>query len=504
MTQPAGSDRSPRPSAGARFLPDERLAQRAAKGDERAFAAIYRRYGQDLYRFCLSIVGNPEDGRDALQNTMVKALQALPGEERSIQLRPWLYRVAHNESIELLRKRREVAQVDSDLVAPGGGPAEAAVQRERLRQLLRDLTALPERQRSMLAMRELAGLELNQIAEAFETSPAVARQTIYEARLSLRQLAEGREMSCDEVTRRLSDADGRVRRRRDIQAHLRACPDCRAFAQAIEERRHDLAALAPLPAIASAGILHAVLGGGHGAASGAAAGTTVAAGAGKVAATSALTKSVATVAVVATVGVSAADRGGLVDLGLPGGSGDAPIHRAMPEGAGSPTETTGTDGSTQASRASTQGTGQPSSTGGKPASDPNGKKPAGAAEAPTATGKADHEPPTSLPPASSHGQQTAAEHKAEPGSAAPQAHPQPPAGSQAKGSGRSQRGGSRSHGGGKPHRGSAGAGRGHPQGQSGGGTQENAPRSPSTGPAKGGSGEPAPPIGNKSSAGGSP
>src|SRR5215204_5601904 len=100
MSRQGRSNRTARPSAGARLLSDERLARRAAGNDERSFAEIYRRYNQSLYRFCLSIVGNPEDAGDALQNTMFKALKALPGEERQIQLRPWLYRVAHNEAVE--------------------------------------------------------------------------------------------------------------------------------------------------------------------------------------------------------------------------------------------------------------------------------------------------------------------------------------------------------------------------------------------------------------------
>src|SRR6185503_19840559 len=97
-------------------LGDERLAQRAAAGDSRAFAAIYRRYQADLYRYCLAIVGNPADAQDALQNTMVQALRALPGEEREINLKPWLYRVARNAAINLLRARRETAEADVELL----------------------------------------------------------------------------------------------------------------------------------------------------------------------------------------------------------------------------------------------------------------------------------------------------------------------------------------------------------------------------------------------------
>ena len=86
---------------------DEQLALRATQGDRRAFEAIYGRYHQALYRFCLAMVGNPQDAQDALQNTMVKVLRALPGEKREIRLKPWLYRIARNESVETLRRRHD-------------------------------------------------------------------------------------------------------------------------------------------------------------------------------------------------------------------------------------------------------------------------------------------------------------------------------------------------------------------------------------------------------------
>ena len=60
----------------------DRLAREASRGDERALEQIYSEYHQPLYRYCLAIVGNPQDAQDALQNTMVKVLRSLPGEER--------------------------------------------------------------------------------------------------------------------------------------------------------------------------------------------------------------------------------------------------------------------------------------------------------------------------------------------------------------------------------------------------------------------------------------
>jgi len=320
------------PAGFSRLLSDERLTRRAVGGDERAFAAIFRRYHQPLYRFSLAIVGNPEDAQDALQNTMIKVLRALPGEERQIDLKPWLYRIAHNEAIDLLRRRRETRPLDVEHAAPGYGLAEDAATRERLRRLITDLRELPERQREVLVMREMAGLDFEEVAGALGTSSAVARQTLYEARLSLRQMEEGREMGCDAVTKALSDGDGRVTRRRDVRAHLRSCAGCRSFGEEIKGRRQDLAALSPLPAAVAAGMLQGMIGG-SGAATGGGLAAALGGGAAKTIATSAAVKGVATVAVVAAVGVTAADRTGVIHLGLPGEGGSRTAKEA-PAGSG--------------------------------------------------------------------------------------------------------------------------------------------------------------------------
>lgn len=383
MTHVPTSDTSagdaPAAGAGASRPPsDERLAERAATGDEHALAAIYDRYHQDLYRFCLAIVRNPQDAQDALQNAMVKVLRALPGETRRIQLKPWLYRIAHNEAVELLRRRRDSVAIEPELAAAGAEPADAAAARERLRRLLADLGELPERQRAALVMRELGGLGFDEIGAAFDTSDAVARQTLYEARLSLRQMEAGREMSCQQVTWELSEADGRVARRREIQAHLRSCPQCRAFRDEIAGRRHDFAAIAPLPLAASAALLKGLLGasvasaatgagaagagagataaGGAGAAAaGTGLGGAAAAGAGSALAGSAVLKAAATVAVVAA-GVTAADRGGLVETPLPSSIGGAKSSGPTPGGPapgapGADREATGADETGPATRA---------------------------------------------------------------------------------------------------------------------------------------------------------
>jgi hypothetical protein len=290
-------------------------------------------------------------------------------------------------------------------------------------------------------MRELAGLDFAQIGAALSTSPAVARQTLYEARLSLRQMDEGREMSCETVTKALSDGDGRVTRRRDLHAHLRTCASCRRFREEIEGRKRDLAALSPLPAVAAAGLLQGLLGG-QGAAGGGLA-TALGAGAAKSLGASAALKGAATVAVMAAIGVSAADRGGLIDVGLPGGGGSQATRAEQPGSTGSagpqPTQAgSAAVGAAVGPAAGAKGTGhlgasQVAKAGAAKVATPGAKTNAEAAPAPTSQSTAAAHPhgkghEKQLPSASAHGQQTAATHKAaDHGPAGTRRHPAHPA-----------------------------------------------------------------------------
>jgi RNA polymerase sigma factor (sigma-70 family) len=238
------------------------LRSRATRGDEAAFAELYRRHHRALYRYCRSILHHDEDARDALQSTMAKAFAALQTEERDFDLRPWLFRIAHNEAISLLRRRREALGLDSAEAVGLDSLPTAVEHRARLTDLVADLGDLPERQRAALVLRELIGLEHEEIAAVIGGTPRAVRQTIFEARAALHECAEGREMDCAEVQRILSDGDGRLLRRRRVRAHLRDCRSCRDFKTALTQRPADLALLAPpLPAAVGAALLGEVLAG---------------------------------------------------------------------------------------------------------------------------------------------------------------------------------------------------------------------------------------------------
>ncbi|HET8978465.1 MAG TPA: sigma-70 family RNA polymerase sigma factor [Solirubrobacteraceae bacterium] len=263
---------SPSPPAAApsavlplRLTGEERLARLVGHGNEAAFTVLYQRFHQPVYRYCRSLVGNDTDAQDALQTTFTRALVALRDGRRDAPLRPWLFRIAHNESISLLRRRRPEQELADDPGSTVPSPHEVAEERARVKQLLSDLGALPERQRGALVMRELSGLSHEEIGHALGISVGAAKQTVLEARRSLQEFSEGRGMRCDEIQQIVSDGDRRALRGRRVRAHLRGCAGCAAFAEAVSTRRRDLLALAPaLPPAAASGLLAKITGAGSG------------------------------------------------------------------------------------------------------------------------------------------------------------------------------------------------------------------------------------------------
>jgi RNA polymerase sigma factor (sigma-70 family) len=226
-------------------LGDEALAGRAAGGNDAAFSELYERYYGPLLGYTRSILRDAEDARDATQNALENAFRALPCRDKSLPLRPWLYKIAHNEAITIMRRRRPQTELAPELEPMVPGPEAAAEQRGRLAQLVDDLQSLPERQRGALVMRELNGLSYDEIATALGLTNEAARRAVFDARTALHAAVDGRATECVSVRHCISDGDRRSLRARSIRAHLRSCDDCASFQRSIGARRADLHVLAP-------------------------------------------------------------------------------------------------------------------------------------------------------------------------------------------------------------------------------------------------------------------
>lgn len=237
-------------------LGDELLAGRAAGGNDAAFTELYERYYGPLLGYTRSILLDPEDARDATQNALESALRALPDRDADRPLRPWLYKIAHNEAIDIMRRRRPQTELTPAFEPLVDGPEVDAEQRGRLAELVDDLRTLPERQRGALVMRELNGLSYDEIGQALGLTNEAARRAVFDARNALHDAVDGRATECTSVRHSISDGDRRSLRARRIRAHLRSCDDCASFQRSIGARRADLHLLAPwLPGVAVMGAL---------------------------------------------------------------------------------------------------------------------------------------------------------------------------------------------------------------------------------------------------------
>ncbi|HWC08381.1 MAG TPA: sigma-70 family RNA polymerase sigma factor, partial [Solirubrobacterales bacterium] len=131
---------------------DEKLIAMTRAGDPSAFEMIVDRYQGRLLGFCRQMLNSTEDAEDVLQEVFVNAHRAMLRDEREINLRPWLYRIARNRCLNQLRKPTADAQESMDMVpaVEASSTAERGHNREEFRQILGDVNKLPETQRSAL------------------------------------------------------------------------------------------------------------------------------------------------------------------------------------------------------------------------------------------------------------------------------------------------------------------------------------------------------------------
>ncbi len=344
------------PSALLRLQSDERLIALTRRGQHAAFEVLCARYQTRLLSFCRHMLASREDAEDVLQEVFAAAFNAVLADERDINVRPWLYRIARNRSLNHLRRASAIGvdSMDVHFADSGLSTGDKVLRRESFRELIADVHQLPETQRTALLLREIDALSYEQIAHAMETTVPSVKSLLVRARISLAEAAEARKLSCDEVRLELGEAaEGLAKLSTPARRHVRSCERCTFFRKQLKDNNHALALIMPvgplllvkklllakLGSTASAGGAHVAGAGGAtvgatasaGAAVGAGGSVTggiVTAGAGALA-----TKAVAGLAAAAivTAGAVAADHAGVVHHRHPhvvaSASTSAPVNR---------------------------------------------------------------------------------------------------------------------------------------------------------------------------------
>ena len=242
---------------------DSEVVAAIVAGDPEGLAEAYDRYASPLYTYCRSLLREPADAADAVQDTFVIAASRLAGLRDRNRLRPWLYAVARNECHRRLRAR--TVQVTTPLdempdVTDTSADVSGEAERDELRTLLRSaVRGLNSGEHDLIELQLRQGLDVAEIAAVLGVSRNHAHALLSRARdqleISLGALLVARSgrQDCAALNTMLADWDGQlnVLMRKRINRHIENCPAC------TERKKRELApalllGLAPLAALPAA------------------------------------------------------------------------------------------------------------------------------------------------------------------------------------------------------------------------------------------------------------
>lgn len=179
---------------GVRPLNDHEYVALAQRGDHDAFSALVRRYQDRIYRFILRMSGCREEALDLTQETFLKAYQGLGAWQADAQFRTWLFRIATNTSLDVLRRRKVVFYVPIDesteIVDQSVGPERRAQDQQSFAALEVALDRIPPLYREALLLRELDGMSYGEIAETLNVTEGTVKSRIARARTGLLEIME--------------------------------------------------------------------------------------------------------------------------------------------------------------------------------------------------------------------------------------------------------------------------------------------------------------------------
>lgn len=170
------------------------------RGDRSEFARMVDAYSLPIYRLAMRMLSNPQEAEDVLQETFLKALRALPNFEGRSSLSTWLYRIAVNEALMVIRKRKpeislsrpaEDGEEDDNgeemqIVDWGHMPESELLSLEARRTIDQAVEKLPETLRVVFLLRDVEGLSIEETADSLGISQAAVKTRLLRARLRLR------------------------------------------------------------------------------------------------------------------------------------------------------------------------------------------------------------------------------------------------------------------------------------------------------------------------------
>ena len=169
--------------------PDEDWVRRAQAGDRKAFSELVRRHQRSVYRYLLRMLGSHDDAMELTQEAFIKAWQALAQWRPEAQFRTWLFRIANNTALDVLRHRKlvEFVPLEESFDAPSSepDPAQQAQLTQEVRQLDVSLKKLAPEHRQILLLREVEEMSYEEIGSVLSLNEGTVKSRLARARAAL-------------------------------------------------------------------------------------------------------------------------------------------------------------------------------------------------------------------------------------------------------------------------------------------------------------------------------
>jgi RNA polymerase sigma-70 factor (ECF subfamily) len=168
---------------------DQALVERYRKGDRDAFTELVIRYQRPIYNAAFWILRSAEDANDIAQGVFLKVAEHLDDFDSQHRFFSWIYRIAVNESLNLLRRNGHEEWLDDEIDLPGAetaNPEAQASDAERSRNIQRALLGLSANDRTVLTLRHFSECSYQEIAEILQIDEKTVKSRLFEARHRLR------------------------------------------------------------------------------------------------------------------------------------------------------------------------------------------------------------------------------------------------------------------------------------------------------------------------------
>ena len=167
---------------------DAMLIEACLRGDRRAFDKLVDRYEGPLFSAAYRITGSVEDAMDATQSAFVNAYEKLHTFDPTYRFFSWIYRIAVNQSLNLVGSRKEQTELEENTATVGRGPAEIFDSNETSGQLKRALDELASDYRTVIVLKHLEGFSYREIGELLDIPEKTVKSRLFTARQRLRAI----------------------------------------------------------------------------------------------------------------------------------------------------------------------------------------------------------------------------------------------------------------------------------------------------------------------------